>query len=395
MTNQSNKPHVLLVDDEPNVTSGLRLFLRKNFIVSCSDSGASGLEALAEHPDTAVIVSDMRMPGMSGAEFLAQSIEAAPDASRILLTGQTDLEGAIAAVNHGKIFRFLTKPCERDVFVGTIEEGVRQFQALRAEEDLLDRTLRGSVQMLTEVLGIVQPTSARFTSQVLDVIRQTCTELGLPLDWRIEMAAMLSQIGCVTLPESLVKMAHSNLPLSEEDQQALGDRFSIAGQLIEAVPRLETVADSIVQSARPPTGGLPEGHPKEWPMELLCSELLRLAHAYLEELASSSSEQEAKMTLARSANFSPGLLRGIARVRTSTTGTAEAVVSGSELKVGMTLLEPVISARGVVLAPDGATATATLVRLAANYSQRGELVEPIRVLAPASEHQSQNKTDAA
>ncbi len=395
MTIQSDKPQVLLVDDEPNVTSGLRLFLRKQFTVSCADSGAAGLENLAEHPNTAVIVSDMRMPGMSGAEFLAQSIAAAPDASRILLTGQTDLESAIAAVNHGKIFRFLTKPCEREAFVGAIEEGVRQFRALRAEQDLLDRTLRGSVQMLTEVLGIVQPASARFTGQVLDVIRQVCAELGIPLDWRIEMSAMLSQIGCVTLPESLVKMANSSLPMSSEDEQALADRFSIAAQLIESVPRLETVAAAIVQSAEPPSDGLPGGHPGEWPVELLCSELLRLAHAYLGKVSSCSSEQEAKMALAKSAQFSPGLLRGVARVRTSTSGNAESVVSGSELKVGMTLLESVCSARGVVLAPEGAIATATLVRLATNYSKRGELVEPIRVIAPLAEFSFDKKTDAA
>lgn len=395
MTDLPEKPHVLLVDDEPSVTSGLRLFLRKQFTVSCADSGAAGLEELAEHPDTAVIVSDMRMPGMSGAEFLAHSIEVAPDASRILLTGQTDLESAIAAVNHGKIFRFLTKPCERPVFVGTIEEGVKQFRALRAEQDLLDRTLRGSVQMLTEVLGVVQPASATFTSQVLDVIRQVCAELEIPLDWRIEMSAMLSQIGCVTLPESLVKMAYSSMPLSEQDERALADRFSIAGQLIEAVPRLETVAASIVQSAEAPSSGLPEGHPKEWPMELLCSELLRLAHTYLARVASSPNEQEAKMSLAKSGRFSPGLLRGIARVRTSTAGSVESVIPGTKLKVGMTLLEPVCSARGVVLAPEGATATATLVRLAANYSKRGELVEPIRVMAPPAESISETKTDAA
>lgn len=395
MTGLPGKPHVLLVDDEPSITSGLRLFLRKQFTVSCADSGSAGLEELAKHPDTAVIVSDMRMPGMSGAEFLAQSIEVAPDASRILLTGQTDLESAIAAVNHGKIFRFLTKPCEREVFVGTIDEGVRQFQALRAEQDLLDRTLRGSVQMLTEVLGVVQPASATFTGQVLDVIRQVCVELDIPLDWRIEMSAMLSQIGCVTLPESLVKLAYSSMRLSEEDERALADRFSIAAQLIEAVPRLETVAASIVQSAEAPKGGLPEGHPKDWPMEQLCSELLRLAHAYLGKLASSSSEQEAKMALAKSAKFSPGLLRGIARVRTSTTGKVESIVPGTQLKVGMTLLEAVRSSRGVVLAPEGATATATLVRLAANYSKRGELVEPIRVMAPLAEFDSDTKTDAA
>jgi response regulator RpfG family c-di-GMP phosphodiesterase len=103
-----------LVDDEPLITTTLKRVLRKEpYDICTANSGAEALQILARKP-VDVIVSDERMPGMSGSEFLAVARQQYPDTARIILTGQANLEAAIRAINEGAICRFLTKPCKED-----------------------------------------------------------------------------------------------------------------------------------------------------------------------------------------------------------------------------------------------------------------------------------------
>jgi diguanylate cyclase (GGDEF)-like protein len=129
MLNPSRRPLVLCVDDEPELLRGMTLHLARHYEVRTADSGAEGLELLRNEPHAAAIISDMRMPGMSGADFLARSLAIAPDAQRILLTGNVDLTSAIAAVNEGQIFRFLMKPCPPPDLLQAVQDAVTRFQS--------------------------------------------------------------------------------------------------------------------------------------------------------------------------------------------------------------------------------------------------------------------------
>ncbi len=130
---------VLFVDDEPLVLDALRRMLRDKFHTYTADSGEKGLAAIEENGPFAVVISDMRMPGMNGAEFLARIRKDAPDTVRMLLTGFTDLDAAIAAVNEGNIFRFLTKPCKKDELVGAINLGLTQYRSTLAGKGSVKR----------------------------------------------------------------------------------------------------------------------------------------------------------------------------------------------------------------------------------------------------------------
>lgn len=134
-------PRVLLVDDEPSLLLSLKLHLRRKFQVFTATSGAEGLAILQREGPFAVVVSDMRMPGMDGAAFLAQARRNHPDTIRMLLTGYADLSSAMSAVNEGYIFRFLTKPCEPDAMLRLLEAGVEQHRLLTADRQLLEQRL--------------------------------------------------------------------------------------------------------------------------------------------------------------------------------------------------------------------------------------------------------------
>ena len=154
------KPVVLCVDDEPEVLQANAMLLRRKYEVLTANSGIAALELL-KTKTPAVIISDMRMPGMDGATLLARVHEIMPSMSRILLTGQADTKAAAAAVNQGRIFRFLMKPCGVDELLEAIAAGVEQHRVIGAEQVLLDQTLRGAVRALGHLLALIDPSGAR------------------------------------------------------------------------------------------------------------------------------------------------------------------------------------------------------------------------------------------
>src|SRR5579859_1491706 len=125
---------ILFVDDEIPVVEGYRRILHREFDVSAANSGAEGLEAIRYTGPYAVVISDMRMPGMNGSQFLAKARELAPDTIRMLLTGYSDMDAAIEAVNMGNIFRYLTKPCEKEVLMEAIRSAIAVYQATNANK---------------------------------------------------------------------------------------------------------------------------------------------------------------------------------------------------------------------------------------------------------------------
>ena len=135
----SRKPQhkVLLVDDEANILSALERQLHSHFQVHTAQNGTQGLEVLQAQGPFSVIVSDMRMPEMDGAEFLAQAQKIQPFTTRILLTGHADINAAIAAINKGQIFRYLTKPCPIEILIDTLDLAIQQNKRMLTERAML------------------------------------------------------------------------------------------------------------------------------------------------------------------------------------------------------------------------------------------------------------------
>lgn len=125
-----SKSHVILcVDDEPQVLEALALTLKRKYVVKTAPSGSVALDILRTTPAVTVIISDMRMPSMNGAQFLSASRQIAPNARRILLTGHADVPTALAVVNEGGICRFLTKPCPVEDLVEAIDKAIAEYDA--------------------------------------------------------------------------------------------------------------------------------------------------------------------------------------------------------------------------------------------------------------------------
>jgi len=235
------KPKVLLVDDEPNVVESLAQLLRREFDVRTASAPQAALKSLSEINDLAVVVSDFRMPGMDGATLLHEVMVRRPDVARILLTGEAGREGAIRAVNEGQIFRFLSKPCPIGDLKEALEAGVIHHRLIRAERSVLQETLIGCIKALMEVLSIANPVAFGRAERIRKMAARCAERLNCPDFWQLEAAAMLSQLGYITVPEATLEKMYAGKPLTPDEQRKVDAVPDVANALLEHIPRLEPV----------------------------------------------------------------------------------------------------------------------------------------------------------
>jgi DNA-binding NtrC family response regulator len=203
------KTKILLVDDEENVLSGYKRNLRTNFEVFTAQGGNAGIAEIHKNGPFAVVVSDFKMPEMNGNDFLSHVRQVAPDTVRMMLTGYADLPTTIDAVNKGNIFRLLTKPCSTEKLKDTINDGIKQYMLITAEKELLNKTLKGSIKVLIDILSTVNPTAFSRASRFQKFIPTICNLLSIENKWELEISVLLSQIGLVTLPPDLLEKKYS------------------------------------------------------------------------------------------------------------------------------------------------------------------------------------------
>ena len=154
---------------------------------------------------------------MNGTQFLSRVRESAPETVRMMLTGQADLHTAMHAVNEGAIFRFLTKPCPPEALGHALEAGLAQYRLVHAEKELLEQTLTGSLKALSDVLSLVNPEAFGRASRLKRYVTGLAHHMGLSDVWRLEIAASLSQIGCVILPDTILQKISKGEPLSPNE----------------------------------------------------------------------------------------------------------------------------------------------------------------------------------
>ncbi|WHZ15305.1 MAG: Two-component transcriptional response regulator, RocR family / Domain of unknown function [Nitrospira sp.] len=236
---------ILCVDDDVNILEGFKRQLRKEFTFETAVGPEQGLRMVAEQGPFAVVVSDLKMPGMNGIEFLTKVRDHEPDTVRVLLTGNAELKTAIEAINHGQIFRFLTKPCTPELLSETLRAALVQSHLITAERELLEQTLSGSIRVLCEVLALVNPEAFGRSSRITRYVESIARYLQVSELWSIKTAAMLSQIGCVILPESVLKKVYRQEILTGEESELFNQHPFVASDLIAKIPRMKRVADII------------------------------------------------------------------------------------------------------------------------------------------------------
>lgn len=145
----SKKPRMLVVDDEPDNLDLLYRTFRREFKVLRAESGLDALKVLASEGEVAVIISDQRMPEMKGTEFLSKTVPDFPDTVRIILTGFTDVEDLVEAINAGQVYRYITKPWDPDELKHVVERASQTYDLLKQQSEALYLAEQQSKLMVT------------------------------------------------------------------------------------------------------------------------------------------------------------------------------------------------------------------------------------------------------
>ncbi len=359
---------ILFVDDEPNVLDGFRRTLRRAYEFDTAVGGHEGLNLLNQHL-YAVVVSDMRMPNMSGEEFLAKAHEVQPDAIQMILSGQANLDSTVAAVNGGSIFRFLIKPMDKEALTGALDKALEQFRLVSAERQLLEQTLSGAVEALTEVVGMVSPRVTRRTRHVVEVVQGVAGVYGLEDDWQMRLAAMLGGVGYTAVPAAVLEKAELRQPLSEAEQAMLDRHPDVTAQLLGHIPRLEGVSTIIRSEAGAET------HPDELARHV---EILAFANAVADRLLLGGEIDTVLGELERSESHDKELIDR-ARRRLRRDGTVIEERALHQLAAGMVLRQDVFTVTDVMLAAAGTTLSGSLLERLRNFNASVGLRSPIKV----------------
>jgi len=372
-----SRPRILCVDDEPNVLAALRRGLYEHFDVDTAPSGVEALTKLGSTGPYEVVVSDMRMPRMNGATFLTRARRASPHTVRLLLTGQANLDDAVAAVNDGQIFRFLTKPCPQPQLLAALQDAVAHYRRLETERVLLEQTLSGAVRLLTDVLAIASPASFLRAARVKSLVAHLCDRLEVEQRWDIELAALLSQLGAITLPDAtLDNLLH--LRAIEPSERSMVDAVpEVGARLLAHIPRLELVAEMI-------RGQRGDYRPTD-PQAQLGASLLHAALSVDDKLRRRADLGLALRELGTAGAVSYKLLRLLEDFPFGHIGDRVRLVTLRELTAGMVFDRDALASTGVVVVSQNTVLTEALIERLRNFARGVGIEEPLQVRLPPEE----------
>lgn len=347
------RPHILCIDDDADVLEGLALSLRKLGEVHLASGGAEAMKIAAGLPELAVVICDMRMPVRNGAEVLADFHQAWPDATRLLLTGYADIGDAIAAVNQGRIFRFLSKPCDTTLLQSAVQDALNQHRLVTAEKVLLEQTVKGCVEVLVDGLAIASPAAFGQAQRVRQLVQRLMQRGQRRSSWMPEVAAMLSNLGLVGLrPELQELILLGNKPGRDDIAQiARGHRDVL--KLLQRIPRIEAVRD-LIRLLEPLAGATLECSPESRPALQRMAQLIDMVRRHVRLEASGLAGSVALMQLRAAGDVPEEWLNALA----AEIGDDPDVERTLELplnllRAGMILMQPIHTSAGVLMAPAG------------------------------------------
>jgi response regulator RpfG family c-di-GMP phosphodiesterase len=372
---------ILAVDDEYEVLSGYRRNLRKYFNLTLATGAEEALEEFRSSGPFAAVITDFRMPGTNGIELLEKIQKIEPDTSRILITGFANLDMAIKSVNTGHVFRFLTKPIAKEDLLAVLNEATEQYRLLKSEKELLEKTLKGTIKILIEILSAIYPDVFEKSNRARELSRKIALKTGYKKLWEVEIGALLAQVGLITVPAEIISKKVNQVDLSHEESSILENYTENGMRLLQNIPRLENIANAIRYLEIPfdeykrisktdDDKGLP-----------ILSRILKIAFDYEEEIDSTGDKNEAlKSLLKKSDKYDPALLSALEEIIRGTGAIYKTIsIPFRKLRVNMVLADDIRDKEGNLLIKNGTEITDLILMRIANMAKFRQIAEPLLV----------------
>lgn len=379
---------ILFIDDDETLLSSYKRTLGREYQIDVESSGEAGLKTMIKNGPYAVVVTDYKMSGMDGLRFLTKAQLVNEDTVRVMLTGHGTFETAVEALNQGKVFQFLTKPCEPEAMNRLLQSALRQYRLIQNEKVLLDQMLNGAVRAFSDILEVSDPESFQLTRKLREEISALAAPLKLEIAWEVEIAAMLCKLGNVTVPPAVLKRSRSDAAdrMPPEEMSMITRVPEVTSRMVRGIDRFQDVGRIILYMAKNFDGtGYPPDTVKFHDIPF-GSRLLRI----LVSLFESEENGVPRVTaLEQMKNFREKYdvelidtliehYEGREPDEQATSNEAQALTV-EDLKAGMELKTDVFTKEGMLVLPAGSKLSLVMVQRILNFSEAGGIKEPIYV----------------
>lgn len=374
---------VLLVEDDEGDRLLAQRALRR-YRPAAVEGGAEALEWIAENGLPEVVITDQFMRGIDGLELLRILRERHPEVVRVLLTGHADLELALSSVNEGQVFQIALKHWPRDRLMRTAEAALRHAELLRAERELIQKTLTGAVAALGEALALANPVALGHTLRVAKNVDALALRLAAPRPWEISMASQLSQLGTVHIPAGVLERALLGRELKTWEEDLYAGSPQRAAEILKTIPRLDGVRD-IVRWQLARYDGRTRGAPKEEAIPLGARILHVAVAADRLEMQGLSPEAALSAMTQQKGAYDPAVLeqlRGVLEEARVPAGYVRKTVPMTKLYAGMVFAEDVYTEKGLLLTSKGTTASPSLLERIRGFSLAHGIQDEVEMFVP-------------
>ncbi len=312
------------------------------------------LAGLGKNDDCFLIIVEFSRDGQAYEDFFKKVGTEYPSIVRVLLTTRDNFKQSHATIHAAQEFQLLERPYPPEILLEIIEKGIDRFGIQLGKQQALRRTLLGSVRAMVDILDMVNPEAMGFAKRIRRNVLSTGKALGFNPIWQLELAVMLSHVGCIALPAEVVRKVDQGTPLSPEDKQMFGMHPSIAASLVDNIPKMAPVATIIKHQH--------ECLSKDQP---LGSRIIKVALDVdrLERKGKEAADSLGKM-LAKPDTFDSTVVKSMLKLIGQSSKQAVREIDIEDLKEGMVMARDLVNKEGVKLLLRGqAVSKASLNRL--------------------------------
>lgn len=375
---------ILFVDDEYDIISAFKRNLRSEFVVATAMSAEEALQIINDTSDIAVIVTDYRMPKTNGIQLLEKVREIEPDIIRIMLTGHADLHTAINSVNKGNIFRFLTKPIRPNELSDILKEALELYRLKKSEQELLNDTFKGVINVFIELMQQTHPEAFNHTRRIRNLGKDIANELEVAVNWEFEISFLLSKIGLIMIPPSVVESYFSGQTLQKNENKLFESYPELGFSILNKIPRLENIAENIKHQNLKFDGSNCFDIKLQGEQIPFVSRVLKVVNDFDRILQFKKNIEEAIYKLQENSKFyDPDVLSSLSTVVLKKKRNNPVVsVKFTQLRIGMLLVRDIRDRSGALLLKKGTEITDILLMRLYHASKVREIQEPILVIEP-------------
>ena len=385
---ESAAPNILVVDDVPeNLQLLFRMLKENGYKARPVASGRLALDAARQTPPDLILL-DINMPEMNGYDVCAEikADELLKDIPVIFISALHESMDKVKAFGMGGV-DYITKPFQAEEVEARVKTHLELYRQKQVERDLLDKTLHGSVKLLTEILAATDPISFGRARKMRDAMAPLAAALALGSAWEYELAAMLSSIGAVTIPPTVMRRVHQGQLLNEVEGPLVARIPEIGHELLSNIPRLESVAAMVLYQNKDFDGaGFPKDSisGKEIPFGGRLLRILTDLVDFQERLGSQAAAFSKMQRLA--GRYDHELFSAItACLEAKGSPTAAPVltehkeVAVGQLKPGDIIHFDVMATSGAMIVPAGTVISPMLLRKLQNFAEVGGIAEPVKI----------------